>query len=227
MTAQDYGGDDRVNKLHLQRWRAGRVKRFTESQQLTREWINFAEIAEWCSKEDQSILPNKEKRAAAFGTLANDLLAGEFEKNGRSRVLYLHPATARARMTREWLKDVIENNYDNDLGRSQYLAHCWVEQDIFEQWLEKHRLTNILPRFQAAVSRASRKSITSPTRAKPKIQNAQEAIKELYPAGVPDQTAEPNKNLIRRVSAWLKESRRHDVSNDTILRAAGRRKRRK
>ena len=125
-----------------------RIKRFTERQREEREWINFAEIAEWCSKEDQSIVPNTEKSAAAFDTLASDLLSGEFEEKSRSRVLYLHPATARARMTREWLKDAIDHNYDGDYGRSAYLAHCWIERGMFNRWLAKHRLPQSPARFQ-------------------------------------------------------------------------------
>ena len=89
-------------------WRAARIQRFTQKQQQTREWINFAEIADWCSKEDHSIIPSEDKRAVAFGTLARDLLSGLFEENGRSRVLYLSPATTKARMTRVF---AIRRNY--------------------------------------------------------------------------------------------------------------------
>ena len=145
---QLYGGGDRERDWRTRQRRTARIKRITERQRQTREWINFAEIAEWCSKEDQSILPNKEKRAAAFDTLASDLLAGEFEENGRSRVLYLHPATSRARMTPDWLKDVIDHNYDGDHGRSAYLGHCWIERSMLERWLAKHRLPQSPPRFR-------------------------------------------------------------------------------
>jgi hypothetical protein len=50
------------------------------------------------------------------------------------------------------------------------------------------------------------------------------AIKELYPNGVPGQDIEPNTNLFRRVGEKLKQSGLPGVSDDTILRAAGRRK---
>lgn len=58
----------------------------------------------------------------------------------------------------------------------------------------------------------------------PKRQRAQRAVKALYPDGVPDQATEPNGNLCQRVGEKLKELGLRDVSNDTILRAAGRRK---
>lgn len=61
-------------------------------------------------------------------------------------------------------------------------------------------------------------------KSRPAIERAQAAIAALYPNGVPDQATEPNATLCRRVSAELKESKLLDVSDDTILRAAGRRK---
>lgn len=59
---------------------------------------------------------------------------------------------------------------------------------------------------------------------RPAIERAQGAIEALYPNGVPDQATEPNATLCKRVSGKLKESKLPDVSDDTILRAAGRRK---
>jgi 7-cyano-7-deazaguanine synthase in queuosine biosynthesis len=58
----------------------------------------------------------------------------------------------------------------------------------------------------------------------PALERARGAIKELYPNGVPCQSAEPNANLCRRIGEKLKQAGLPDVSDDTILRAAGRRK---
>jgi hypothetical protein len=60
-------------------------------------------------------------------------------------------------------------------------------------------------------------------RRRPALERTQRVINELYPDGVPDQPTEPNSNLCRRVSNKLKEARLPAVSDDTILRAAGRR----
>jgi hypothetical protein len=62
------------------------------------------------------------------------------------------------------------------------------------------------------------------SRRKPSRERVEQAIKEIYPQGVPTQANEPNTMLCKRVSAWLKERRLPSVSDDTILRAAGRRK---
>ena len=58
----------------------------------------------------------------------------------------------------------------------------------------------------------------------PALERARGAIKELYPDGVPGQATEPNASLCRRVCAKLQEECLPRVSDDTILRAAGRRK---
>ena len=59
---------------------------------------------------------------------------------------------------------------------------------------------------------------------RPTLERARGAVEEIYPEGVPSQSAEPNVNLCRRVGEKLKKSGLPNVSNDTTLRAAGRRK---
>jgi 7-cyano-7-deazaguanine synthase in queuosine biosynthesis len=67
-------------------------------------------------------------------------------------------------------------------------------------------------------------SIPSRSKSKPALERADGAIRELYPKGVPGQAAEPNANLCRRVGEKLKQAGLPGVSDDTILRAAGRRR---
>jgi hypothetical protein len=70
---------------------------------------------------------------------------------------------------------------------------------------------------RAAAARARGKS-------QPALERARGAIGELYPKGVPEQAVEPNTNLCRRVGEKLKQAGLPGVSDDTILRASGRRK---
>jgi hypothetical protein len=147
-------------------WPIARIERFKEKERRTRKWINFAEIAEWCSKEDQSIVPSREKRAAAFDTLTTDLLAGEFDENGRSLVLYVYPGSAMSRMTRSSLQEVIENNYDGDHGRSAYLPHCWIARRLFDRWLARHRLPKSPRRFEPLGERPPTR-LKKPSRGRP------------------------------------------------------------
>jgi hypothetical protein len=60
-------------------------------------------------------------------------------------------------------------------------------------------------------------------KSQPGCDAARRAIKALYPDGVPDQTTEPNAKLCKCVAAKLKELGLSSVSDDTMLRAAGRR----
>jgi len=95
------------------------------------------------------------------------------------------------------------------------------------EWIKLFRtdVTNVLctagKRGEPAQRASSEKGATS--RSRPALERAQRVIKELYPQGVPGQAAEPNAKLCRRVGKKLKEDGLPDVSDDTILRAAGRR----
>jgi hypothetical protein len=61
-------------------------------------------------------------------------------------------------------------------------------------------------------------------RGNPRRHSAQRAIDALHPSGVPDQAIIPNARLCRDAGEWLKQNGYANVSDDTILRAAGRRK---
>jgi hypothetical protein len=58
----------------------------------------------------------------------------------------------------------------------------------------------------------------------PSLERALRAICEIFPQGVPDQATVPNAILLRRVADTLRKSGLPGTSNDTILRAARRRK---
>lgn len=60
-------------------------------------------------------------------------------------------------------------------------------------------------------------------KAQPARGRALDVINVLYPDGVPKQASLPNKSLCHRVAARLRELKLPAVSDDTILRAAGRR----
>jgi hypothetical protein len=129
-------------------WRSARMERFAQAQRGKRQWLNFEEIAEVCSELDGSGVPNEAARENAYRNLERDLLSLDFEENGRSRVLYLHPTTVRTRMTREWLQDAIDYNYDGHRGRSQFLPWCWFSRAMYERWAAKHNLPISPPRFR-------------------------------------------------------------------------------
>lgn len=89
------------------------------------------------------------------------------------------------------------------------------------EWIELLRadVTNALctPREPGAPAERT-------TRSRPTSERAQNVIDELYPKGVPSPADLPNALLCRRVGDRLKELRLANVSDDTILRVAGRRR---
>ena len=71
------------------------------------------------------------------------------------------------------------------------------------------------------------KSRVKHERSRPGRERAKKALVEIYGSHIPDQASEPNATLCRKVGAKLKELKLPDISDDTILREAGRRKDRK
>src|SRR5262249_14875433 len=196
--------------------RKDQIERFIKRQRNSREWINFAEIAEWCSEEAQSIVQDESKRTEAFNRLASDLLTGDFEEKGRSLVLFQHPKTKKMRMKPAELKDAIEHNWDRDHGRS-YLAHCWIPRRLFERWLLKRRLQVSPSRFQPQISGAKARveaAALIPKRGA-KTRGVTEAVNQLWPEGVPKGlTAKERDQLV------LKQLERNGSSIPTNLSRA-------
>ena len=96
------------------------------------------------------------------------------------------------------------------------------------EWIELSRtdVTNVFcpaktvsQTVQPASSRQNAKG-----RSKPALERAKRVIQQLYPHGVPEQAVEPNKVLCRHVSEELKKRGLAEVSPETILRAADRRR---
>jgi hypothetical protein len=202
MESSDDDGDS-----NWRRWRTARIERCTEIQRRTREWINFAEIAEWCSDES-GVVPNEDARGAAYQKLQHDLLEGDFEENGRSRVLYLHLYSTKARMTRDWLTRQIETSKDQTTINSQYLAHCWIRRDFFERWLAKHRLPESPPRFQPrqASSRQPRPSHKGGAPPKADWEALKEPLRqEIEIRGYPDPRNPPGWQRTKDVVEWAFE----------------------
>lgn len=95
------------------------------------------------------------------------------------------------------------------------------------EWIELCRIevTNVLcPVEQHGFAQRASPKMGGTRKSRPAFERAKHAVGKLYPQGVPDQATEPNKSLCWRVSETLQELGLPSVSDDTILRAAGRRK---
>jgi hypothetical protein len=192
---------ERIRLYRIRQRRTAWIERFTEIQRRKREWINFAEIAQWCA-EESCVVPNEVAREAAYKKLLNDFLDGDFEEHGRSQIMYLHPYTAKARMTREWLIHVMEVYGDQTTINSQILAHCWMRREFFEQWLAKHRMQPRPERFEP------RWPMTPATKQQPVSQDRKAAMQPVTAEGVlhgagdpPQKRPGPEPGTLRRYEA--------------------------
>jgi hypothetical protein len=107
------------------------------------------------------------------------------------------------------------------IGKRADTIKLWIDEAEFESPSGGQGDDAFVPDQAARTDEPSR---TGRRKSKPALERARGAIKDLYPNGVPGQAVEPNPVLCRRVGDKLKQSGVRDVSDDTILRAAGRRK---
>jgi hypothetical protein len=204
---------DGKRSKQARQWRSARMERFAQTQRRKREWFNFEEIAEVCSELDGSGVPNEAAYENAYRNLQRDLLSGDFKQNGRSRVLFLHPATVKTRMTREWLEDAIKYNYDGQRGRSQYLPWCWIPRGMYERWAPKHSLPSSPPRFRpehvtavVAQPTASEKLPKASKRRRP----AEERIRQELENKAPEYIDTPGDKTCWSIAQSLVETRGKD-----------------
>jgi hypothetical protein len=123
---------------------------------------------------------------------------------------------------------------DFDWEQSRPLKQWRVRREIFNQpgqwnvdWIEVFSadVTKLCSaRSQGEATQHPSRETGATRRSQPAFERARRAIEELYPDGVPGQADVPNAILCRRVGVKLKNEGRPNVSDDTILRAAGRRK---
>ena len=188
-----------VRLYSIRRRRTAWIERFTKIQRDKREWINCAEIAEWCS-EESGVMPNEVAREAAYKKILVDLFEEFFEENGRSQLMLLHPYTAKTRMTREWLTHLVQV-YDDQTIINQFLAHCWMPRRFLERWLANHRMQPRPERFEP-------KCPTPPTTTPQSLSQARKAepvIAEAVGHGASDADRErrfgPKPGTLRRYEA--------------------------
>jgi hypothetical protein len=124
---------------------------FRQEQRREHEWINFADIADWFARRDNPAVPNEAARSGAYYLLRDDLLAGDFEEDGKSQVRFLHPNHQTEWISRQRMVDLeLEKavSLSDAIGTfppedviAHYLAHCWIPHRMFERktWLANAR----------------------------------------------------------------------------------------
>jgi hypothetical protein len=76
-----------------------------------------------------------------FRPLLNSLLKGEFNNNGRCRVLWLHPWSPPKHMTPEFMASTVKD-YEATPStiRVQFVAHCWIPKGMAMSWAKAHKI---------------------------------------------------------------------------------------
>lgn len=134
-----------------ERWRREWIDRFAAKQQQVRRWISFVEIADVCARAASpvSIAEEGEARALAYRRLVESMARGEFERNGRSRVLLILPKLVASvpphRLTHEYFRAMVEAygvaDFTSDSGLvTEDLWFCWLPFDLCLDWFERHHL---------------------------------------------------------------------------------------
>lgn len=113
------------------------IREWKVRQRRDREWISFADIAEWCSRVPGDLARDRARHAQAYTDLLNDALAGVFDQGGRCRVAYLPEGMTdsgkrvRLRVSLDYLDQCRE------VGElAAVLAHCWVPRALCLSFLE-------------------------------------------------------------------------------------------
>jgi hypothetical protein len=111
----------------LRRWRTHRFLRFDDRQQIEMAWKRLSVLAHVYGQEVGT--------EAAYQQLRTAILRGQFDIQGKSKLLYTHPWSRRARMTPEWLGSMIETFDSNpNTINIQYVGCCWVPTDMAVAW---------------------------------------------------------------------------------------------
>jgi hypothetical protein len=114
-----------INWRKACQWRADRILRFIDRQKTQRAWVQFSELAEQYGRNIGI--------AEGYEQLKRAVIKGDFERDGRSRVLYLHSLVTKAKMTRENMRNVVGTHPPATVQR-QYLACCWIPRELADEW---------------------------------------------------------------------------------------------
>jgi len=106
--------------------RAARVEQY--AQKTKRKWVCLAELLDKGGDKQ-------------FWPLRKSLLKGEFNSNGRCRVLWLHPWSPPRRMTPEFMERILETFKATPFTvRDQFVSRCWIPGPMAASWAKAHNV---------------------------------------------------------------------------------------
>jgi hypothetical protein len=140
--------DRRALKWRREKWRRRWILKFVERQRIARRWIALFDLVDWCAQSTTtaSLDGQAKAREVAYQRTTDSVRKGEFDRDGRSKILYLDTlvtsegASPRCRLTREQF----EVAFDSTATPPSYslpisvLNCCWLPRELARRWLESH-----------------------------------------------------------------------------------------
>jgi hypothetical protein len=216
--------------------RRNRIMRFVERQLTVREWIAFVDLADWCAQSTTAAGIDEEKKAKdlAYRRLADAIINGEFERDGRSKILYLDTLVPRCRLTIGQFRIAFGARATPPYPPPPLavLNCCWLPRELAQKWLESHGY-RWPEHFEPASSHApplanvvkapgplasSRTKHYPPTRERPFWPAARDVAREwLTENGCPAPNDGNQAALEKHVTEWV-ENRGYEASESAIRR---------
>jgi hypothetical protein len=109
-----------------------RVANWTDRQRRIREWICFADVADWCARLPGRIARDEEQRAQAGTELLRAIVDGEFNRDGRLCVAHVTPYHF---VCPEPIRFRLEIGNLRSPVPIESLAYLWAPRDLCANWL--------------------------------------------------------------------------------------------
>jgi hypothetical protein len=128
--------------------RRASIKRFAEQQRRLRQWISVPDLTDWCAQSTTTagVAEQAKARDLPLELFADSILKAEFEREGRSKILFLSSrVTGRGSIPCRLKREGFERQcrYAAKMTPAaplplEVLARCWLPRELARQWIEAH-----------------------------------------------------------------------------------------
>jgi len=209
------------------------IKRFADRQRYLRQWILVPDLTNWCAQSTTTTGGAEQERARnlALELLADSILKAQFEREGRSKVLFLSSrVTGLGSVPCRLQREAFEEQYRNAGAMTpatplplEVLARCWLPRGLARQWIKAHGYRwpkHFEPSATPAAPSARRENrqpvVRRPSRQRPFWSDARKITFDwLGEYGYPRPSDGGQANLERHIAGWLADHG-HTASESTI-----------